>query len=137
MKPNGETDKLSPAVSLTGTAQKGKLGPPMGVVDIGVSDQAYLCRITLPGLRKNESDVVCDIKRDGTVNICGVLTLPEMTKNSSTEYQMIVQELNPCGKFSISFCLPGPVDPRLLYPNFRPDGIFEMVVFKPKERPAV
>lgn len=41
-----------PAI-LTGTACKGVAGPPVGVVDIGVSISAYYFRIALPGVKKD------------------------------------------------------------------------------------
>jgi len=43
---------------------------------------------------------------------------------------MKTQQLCYPGPFTISFSLPGPVDPRLFAPNFRDDGIFEGVVIK-------
>lgn len=49
------SEQLKPAVTLTGTAKEGSGGPPIGVVDIGESERSYLCRVTLPGLRNNES----------------------------------------------------------------------------------
>lgn len=39
----------------TGTAKQGSLGPPIGLVDIGVSDIAYIFRVSLPGIEKNQS----------------------------------------------------------------------------------
>lgn len=55
---NMEHDKdflqLKPAVILTGTAKEGKAGPPLGLVDIGVSRCAYLFRVALPGVRRNQ-----------------------------------------------------------------------------------
>ena len=49
------SEQLKPAVVLTGTAREGRAGPPIGVMDIGESEKAYLCRVALPGLRNNES----------------------------------------------------------------------------------
>ncbi|KAK1307088.1 hypothetical protein QJS10_CPA10g00074 [Acorus calamus] len=40
---------------LTGTALSGKSGPPVGSYDIGESDDAYLFRVSLPGV-KREAD---------------------------------------------------------------------------------
>ncbi|THG15251.1 hypothetical protein TEA_027035 [Camellia sinensis var. sinensis] len=91
-------EQLKPTVVLTGTAEEGRAGPPIGMMDIGVSEKAYLCRIALPGLRNNESGAL---------------------KESSTAYEMKVQQLCPPGQFTISFNLPGPVDPRLASLNFR------------------
>ncbi|GMP88060.1 hypothetical protein CsSME_00040185 [Camellia sinensis var. sinensis] len=111
-------EQLKPTVVLTGTAEEGRAGPPIGMMDIGVSEKAYLCRIALPGLRNNENNFTCDIQRDGRVNIHGVVTGGAL-KESSTAYEMKVQQLCPPGQFTISFNLPGPVDPRLASLNFR------------------
>ena len=43
---------------LTGTAKEGSAGPPIGLIDIGVSEDAYLFRVALPGLRKNECNLL-------------------------------------------------------------------------------
>ena len=74
--------------------------------------------------------VKCEIHRDGRVHIEGAITGVGVLKDSSTIYQMKVQQLCPPGPFTISFNLPGPVDPRLSSPTFRPDGILEVVVMK-------
>ena len=44
-----------PVVVLTGTAKEGKAGLPLGTVDIGCSENAYLFRVGLPGVRRNAS----------------------------------------------------------------------------------
>ena len=75
----------------------------------------------------------CDIERDGRVHIHGSVT-GGVSKDSTTVYEMKVQELSPPGRFTITFNLPGPVDPRLASPNFRSDGILEIVIFKPQFR---
>lgn len=49
--------KLRPAVVSDGTASKGCVGPAIGLVDIGVSEGAYLFRVALPGIRKDQSKV--------------------------------------------------------------------------------
>ncbi|KAL6966472.1 hypothetical protein U1Q18_032252 [Sarracenia purpurea var. burkii] len=124
-------EQVKPAVVLTGTAKEGRPGHPIGVTDIGESEKAYFCRVALPGLRNNESNITCDIDCDGRVHIQGTVT-GGVLKDPSTVYEMKVQELCPPGRFTISFNLPGPVDPRLASPNFRADGILEIVIFKPK-----
>lgn len=75
--------------------------------------------------------VKCEINRDGKVQIQGVISNGAMLKDSSA-YHMRVQQLCPVGPFTISFNLPGPVDPRLFSPYFRPDGILEVMVMKYK-----
>ncbi|XP_059278867.1 increased DNA methylation 3-like isoform X2 [Lycium ferocissimum] len=51
--PNLEESTSGAPVVLTGTACKGATGPPVGVVDIGVSSSAYYFRIALPGVKKD------------------------------------------------------------------------------------
>ncbi|XVF74063.1 hypothetical protein PTKIN_Ptkin13bG0031400 [Pterospermum kingtungense] len=41
------------SIILNGTAKKGIAGPPIGVLDIGVSKVAYFFRVALPGVRKD------------------------------------------------------------------------------------
>lgn len=41
--------EVKPAVALIGTASGGKIGPPIGLLDIGVADGAYIFRVALPG----------------------------------------------------------------------------------------
>ncbi|XP_023002579.1 increased DNA methylation 3-like [Cucurbita maxima] len=137
MEGHGDHMKLKPSVILTGTAKEGSSGPPIGLVDIGVSEGAYLFRVALPGVRKDRSKVKFEIKSDGRVHIEGVMTGPGLLKDSSAMYQMKVQQLCPPGSFTVSFKLPGPVDPRLSSPSFRPDGILEVVVMKSRAPPTV
>lgn len=44
--------QMKSAVVLRGTAKDGKPGPPVGVVDIGVAEKAYLFRVAVPGVDK-------------------------------------------------------------------------------------
>ena len=39
---------------LTGTVATGGIGPTMGLVDIGECEDAYLFRLSLPGVKRNE-----------------------------------------------------------------------------------
>lgn len=118
----------STAIVLTGTAKEGTHGPPIGHVDIGVSESAYLFRVALPGVRKDQCELSCEIERDGKVHLQGVINGGELAKKAV--YQMSVAQLSPPGPFTVSFKLPGPVDPRLFSPTFRSDGILEGVVMK-------
>lgn len=47
--------KVISHVFFTGTAKQGSAGPPIGLVDIGVSEVAYIFRVSLPGIEKNQS----------------------------------------------------------------------------------
>ncbi|MED6157441.1 hypothetical protein PIB30_023011 [Stylosanthes scabra] len=115
---------------LTGTAKSGQCGPPVGVVDVGISKAAYLFRVSLPGVRKDYSQFSCDIEADGRVHIKGLLGGGRTITKQSRVYDMKVRQLCPPGPFTLQFKLPGPVDPRLFAPNFKSDGIFEAVVIK-------
>ncbi|XP_061337145.1 increased DNA methylation 3 [Gastrolobium bilobum] len=119
------------SVILTGTARRGLFGPSVGVVDIGISKVAYLFRVSLPGVKRDYTgQFSCDIESDGRVHIRGLLTGGRTITKQSRVFQMKIRQLCSPGPFTLSFSLPGPVDPRLFAPNFRPDGIFEGVVVK-------
>lgn len=42
-------------ISLAGTAAGGQLGPALGLIDIGESDDSYLFRVSLPGVKRDEN----------------------------------------------------------------------------------
>ncbi|WMV27860.1 hypothetical protein MTR67_021245 [Solanum verrucosum] len=101
----------TPAI-LTGTACKGVTGPPVGVVDIGVSISAYYFRIALPGVKKDPGEFNCEIEKDGKVLIRGVTSTGGRTVSRySRVFDMKIQQQCPSGAFTVSFSLPGPVDP--------------------------
>lgn len=119
------------SIVLGGTACRGGNGPSVGAVDIGIGKLAYYFRIALPGVKKDPGEFSCEIERDGKVHVRGVTTTGEQyVCRCSRIYEMKFQQQCLPGPFTVSFCLPGPVDPRLFSPNFRSDGIFEGVVFK-------
>ncbi|CAN6476461.1 unnamed protein product [Victoria cruziana] len=121
-------------IILTGTAKEGRAGPPVGLVDIGTSKDAYLFRISLPGVKKDARQFSCEIEYDGKVVIKGVTSTGESTiMRNSRVFYMKTHHLCPPGPFSISFYLPGPVDPRLFSGNFGSDGILEAIVKKYRE----
>lgn len=72
----------------------------------------------------------CDIESDGRVHIRGLLAGGRTITKQSRVFEMKILKLCSPGPFTVSFSLPGPVDPRLFAPNFRSDGIFEGVVIK-------
>ena len=74
----------------------------------------------------------CEIESDGKVHIQGSTSGGEIIKKRSRVFHMKFQQMCPPGPFTVSFNLPGPVDPRLVSPKFRTDGIFEAVVIKQK-----
>ncbi|XP_057518085.1 increased DNA methylation 3-like isoform X2 [Amaranthus tricolor] len=122
-------------VALSGTAGLGAFGPSVGHVDIGISKSAYLFRVALPGVTKENCHLKCEIERDGKVLLRGVVIGGDLAKTRpEKEYDKKVAQLTPAGPFTICFRLPGPVDPRLFLPTFRSDGILEGAVFKYRAR---
>ena len=71
----------------------------------------------------------CNIKMTGRVDIEGVITESKSIEASSKPFKMIVQQICPPGPFTVSFNLPGSVDPRLCSLSFKP-VILEVVVLK-------
>ncbi|GKU98194.1 hypothetical protein SLEP1_g11227 [Rubroshorea leprosula] len=121
---------LDASINMTGTAKGGITGPPVGVVDIGISKVAYFFRVALPGVRKDYCEFSCEIESNGNVRIQGSTSGGRIIKKRSRVFHMKLQQLCPAGPFSLCFSLPGRVDPRLFSPNFRSDGIFEAVVIR-------
>ncbi|KAL7116435.1 hypothetical protein ACP275_03G004600 [Erythranthe tilingii] len=122
---------LKKSICFGGTACRGVTAPPVGVVDIGVSKNAYYFCIALPGVKKDPGEFSCEIRREGKVYIQGVTTTGGNTVSKySRVFVMKMQQQCPPGPFTLLFSLPGPVDPRLFSPTFRSDGIFEGVVAK-------
>ncbi|CAK7340747.1 unnamed protein product [Dovyalis caffra] len=102
-------------VGWSGSAAMGKMGPIVGSVDIGESDDAYFFgSLFLVWQRMKVKEFSCDIKPDGKVLIKGVTTAD--SKSMST------------GSHSISFLLPGPVYPQPISSNSGINGMLEMIV---------
>ncbi|XP_075482133.1 increased DNA methylation 3-like isoform X1 [Primulina tabacum] len=121
------------SIVLTGTACRDGIGPPVGTVDIGVSTSAYYFCIALPGVKKDPGQFSIEIQRDGSVCVKGLTSTGSKTITKySRVFEMKYQRQCPPGPFTLSFGLPGPVDPRLFSPSFRSDGILEGVVAKYK-----
>lgn len=75
----------------------------------------------------------CEVDTDGKVLIRGVSTTGEkVVSRHSMVFEMQTQNLCPPGEFSVTFQLPGPVDPHQFSGNFGTDGILEGVVMKRK-----
>jgi len=65
--------------------------------------------------------------------ISGVTITGETTVyRYSHVFEMQTQNLCPPGQFTLSFRLPGPVDPHHFSGNFGTDGILEGIVMKAK-----
>ncbi|XP_057495214.1 increased DNA methylation 2-like isoform X1 [Actinidia eriantha] len=117
--------------AITGTAAMGHIGQAIGLLDIGECEDSYLFRVSLPGVKRDEREFGCEVENDGKVLIRGVTTTGEMTVyRHSQVFDMQTQNLSPSGNFSISFKLPGPVDPQQFSGNFGTDGILEGFVMK-------
>lgn len=132
---NTSSNHIKPSIDFTGTATARQAGPSVGLVDIGICEDAYLFRIALPGVKKDQRDFSCEVESDGKVLIRGTTTTGEqrVIKNSRTFF-MKTQSLCPPGPFTVSFQLPGPVEPRQFTGNFGSDAILEGIVMKQKDR---
>ncbi|XP_077219329.1 alpha-crystallin domain-containing protein 22.3-like [Tasmannia lanceolata] len=64
-------------IALTGTVAEGQVGPLIGLVDIGVSENAYLFLISLPGIKKDENEFSIEIRANGRMLVKGVTTTGE------------------------------------------------------------
>ncbi|KAI9383074.1 hypothetical protein POPTR_013G024900v4 [Populus trichocarpa] len=118
-------------LALTGTAAMGQVQQTVGLVDIGECEDAYLFRVSLPGVRQDDNEFSCKIENDGKVLIKGITTTGEKTVyRFSQKFEMLSRNLCSPGQFSISFQLPGPVDPSHFSGKFGFDGILEVIVMK-------
>ncbi|KAK6288667.1 hypothetical protein POUND7_000208 [Theobroma cacao] len=117
-------------VALTGAAATGAIGPVRGLRDISDLEDSYFFRVNVPGASMEKGDFSCDIEPDGTVVIKGISTTGEKVVYwGSLVFDMLTQNLGPLGPFTISFQLPGPVNPQEVVSRLA-DGIFEAIVKK-------
>ncbi|KAK4339606.1 hypothetical protein RND71_041068 [Anisodus tanguticus] len=117
--------------AVTGSAARGNVGPVLGLLDVGESEDSYLFRASLPGVQRDERDFTCEVESDGKVLIRGMTTTGDRTvRKYSQVFEMQTQNLCPTGHFTISFKLPGPVDPQEFSGNFGTDGILEGIIMK-------
>ncbi|BBN16086.1 hypothetical protein MPTK1_7g03340 [Marchantia polymorpha subsp. ruderalis] len=132
---NNVVNAAKPAIVFTGTAAARQAGPLIGLVDIGVSDDAYLFRTALPGVKKEEVDFKCEVEGDGKVTIKGSTTTGEArVLRGQRVFNMMSQFLCPPGLFTVSFRLPGAVEPTQFTGTFGSDGILEGIVMKQRAR---
>ncbi|KAL3683059.1 hypothetical protein R1sor_001081 [Riccia sorocarpa] len=132
---NDVVNAAKPAIVFTGTAAARQAGPLIGLVDIGVSDDAYLFRTALPGVKKEEVDFKCEVEGDGKVTIKGSTTTGEARVfRGQRVFNMVSQFLCPPGLFTVSFRLPGAVEPTQFTGTFGSDGILEGIVLKQRAR---
>lgn len=128
--PDAGVENQDCSLVLTGTARKGKFGPSVGMVDLGIGARAYLFRVSLAGVQKDLSQFNCDVETNGRVLITGVVNGGRTIKKQSRVFHMKLRRLCPPGPFTLSFNLPGPIDPRLFTANFRADGLLEGIAIK-------
>ncbi|KAL8088488.1 hypothetical protein AgCh_038315 [Apium graveolens] len=117
-----------PFVTKTGTANKGTVSPSLGKVDISASEKAYSFQVALAGVSGKTSDLKCSVRDDGRVKVEGMVKDTSL-QDANVLYEAKMQECSPPGHFSISFNLPGPVDPRLVQLSYK-QGILEVTVMK-------
>lgn len=121
------------AYALTGSAAKGQVGPVIGLMDVGESEDSYLFRVALPGVKRENRAFQCEVESDGKVQIRGeTVTGEKKVLRYSQAFSMQTHNLCPSGPFSVSFHLPGPVDPQRFTGSFGTDGILEGIVMKQK-----
>ncbi|XP_027937767.1 increased DNA methylation 2-like isoform X2 [Vigna unguiculata] len=65
--------------ALTGSVAKAQFGPSIGLLDIGECEDSYLFRVSLPGVKRDEKELLCDVETDGKVLISGVTITGETT----------------------------------------------------------
>ncbi|RWR73826.1 increased DNA methylation 3-like protein [Cinnamomum micranthum f. kanehirae] len=121
------------SLQVTGMIKQWLVLPGIGIFDIYKSKDAYLFRVALPGVEQDLDQFSCKVESDGIVHIQeGVTDAGRPTKlRGERVYTMKYHEQCPSAPFTISFSLPGPVDPHLVEPNFS-CGIFEAIVMKSK-----
>ncbi|KAH7866267.1 hypothetical protein Vadar_017895 [Vaccinium darrowii] len=116
------SSSVAPLPAEVGTGIEGgfESGMQWGILDrlsdswtLGNAEDSYLFRISLPGVKRDEREFGCEVANDGRVLIRGVTTTGEQTVYVQSQvFKMQTQNLCPSGHFSISFRLPGPVDPQ-------------------------
>jgi len=132
---NTVINATKPVITFTGTAAARNAGPLIGLVDIGISEDAYLFRTALPGVRKEEGAFKCEVECDGKVMIKGTTTTGgDRIVRQNGVFLMQTQYLCPPGPFTVSFSLPGPVEPNQFTGTFGSDGILEGIVVKQRHR---
>uniref|UniRef100_A0A803KPD8 SHSP domain-containing protein n=1 Tax=Chenopodium quinoa TaxID=63459 RepID=A0A803KPD8_CHEQI len=119
------------AYAVTGSAAKGQVGSVIGLMDISESEDSYLFRVALPGVKRENRAFQCEVDSDGRVVIKGeTITGEKRVYRFSQTFIMQTQNLCPTGPFSVSFQLPGPVDPQRFKGSFGSDAILEGIVMK-------
>ncbi|KAL0856689.1 hypothetical protein Bca101_061843 [Brassica carinata] len=131
-------NESKPTLEVNGEIADAQAGEMMGLMDIGECDDAYLFRVSLPGVKRDERHFSCEIEDSGKVLVRGVSTTGEkQVHRYSQVFKMKTRNLFPPGHFSVSFRLPGPVHPQEFTGSFGIDGIFEGTVMKKLQKQTV
>eukprot|EP00268_Persea_americana_P060665 TRINITY_DN7591_c0_g1_i1.p1 TRINITY_DN7591_c0_g1~~TRINITY_DN7591_c0_g1_i1.p1 ORF type:complete len:451 (-),score=73.33 TRINITY_DN7591_c0_g1_i1:384-1736(-) len=126
--------KAGNGIELTGSIAESQPGPLVGSVAIGTCDDAYYFRVSLPGVKKDENEFSCKFTPEGQVTIEGVtLTGKSLVSKYSQVFEMRTLCLCPPGHFSATFQLPGPIQTKEFYGDFRDDGFLEGVVMRKRD----
>ncbi|KAI6694929.1 hypothetical protein NL676_022639 [Syzygium grande] len=118
---SGAATARSAGVGVVGNADMGLAGSTTWRVNFVDSKDCYLFQVSLAGVRRDQT-FSCEYDTDGEVLVEG-----EIGGNVA---ESRTGDLHPPGDFSLSFLLPGRVDPMRSNCYFGSDGIFEGVVKK-------
>lgn len=87
------------------------------------------------GYLNGAGEFSCEVEDDGKVLVRGVTVTGEKSVCRFDQiFEMQTHKLCPPGHFSVSFKLPGPVDPQQFSGNFGTDGILEGIVMKARRK---
>ncbi|XP_030460704.1 alpha-crystallin domain-containing protein 22.3-like [Syzygium oleosum] len=134
----GATEKPCPVAArapdtedrASSSAAMQRIGPIIGTVDIAESEDSYLFQVSLPGVRRDQS-FSCELDMDGEVVISGMIATGEkMILRLGEVFVRKTENPYQPRPFSLSFQLPGPINPVQSNLTFRRDAIFEGVVKK-------
>lgn len=107
-----------------------RIGLIIGTMDIAESEDSYLFQVSLPGVRRDRS-FSCELDMNGEVVISGmIVTSEKMIHRLGEVFVRKTENLYQPSPFSLSFQLPGPIDPVQSNLNFGRDAIFKGVVKK-------
>ncbi|XP_047324826.1 increased DNA methylation 2-like [Impatiens glandulifera] len=121
----GREGGCDPQLTLVDNAKDVRHGLAIGMFNSGECDHSYILKVALPGVRRRDiSKLAIEISKTGKVVIKGCM------KEASIPLGVKAQNLPSVGSFSLTYFLPGEVDPRLFSPSFGNDGILNIEVKK-------
>lgn len=96
-----------------------------------------ICIVYVMGKCAMAGEFKCEVECDGKVMIKGTTTTGgDRIVRPNGVFLMQTQYLCPPGPFTVSFSLPGPVEPNQFTGTFGSDGILEGIVMKQRHRSA-